>query len=76
VEPTHGCRPARRGWTALVGTSLVLFIISAFVVNSDSPGIGGIIADIAFFGWVLTVAAMIALGVRALSQRFRTNGTS
>jgi hypothetical protein len=31
--------------------------------------------DDAFFGWVLTVVAMIALGVRALAQRFRPNGT-
>lgn len=65
-----------QGWIALVGTSLVLFIISAFVVNSDSPGIGGIIADIAFLGWILTVVAMIALGVRSLAQRFRTNSTN
>lgn len=66
----------RNGWAALVSTSLVLFVISAFVVNSDSPGIGGTIADIAFFGWVLTVVAMVALGVRTLAQRFRTSGTS
>jgi hypothetical protein len=54
----------------------VLFVISAFIVNSSSPGIGGIIADVAFFGWVLTVVAMIALGVRALARRFRTNSTN
>jgi ABC-type Co2+ transport system permease subunit len=65
----------RNGWIALVGVSLVLFVISAFVVDSSSPGIGGTVADVAFFGWVLTVVAMIALGVRALARRFRPNGT-
>lgn len=66
----------RNGWIALIGTSLVLFVISAFVVDSSSPGIGGTIADIAFFAWLLTAAAILAFGVRALAQRYRTNGSS
>jgi hypothetical protein len=65
----------RNGWVVLINISLVLFVISAFIVDSSTPGVGGTIADISFFGWVFTVVAMIAFGVRALARRFRPNGT-
>jgi hypothetical protein len=63
----------RTGWIVLVAVSLVLFVTSAFVVNSSDPGVRGVVADVAFFGWLATVIVMIALGTRALAGRFRSD---
>lgn len=64
---------SRNTWIALVAAA-VLIPLSGFLINSESEGVGGLVADGLFYAWILVVVAIIALGVRAIAQRFRSNG--
>ncbi len=64
---------SRNTWIALVAAA-VLIPLSGFLINSESEGVWGLVADGLFYAWILVVVAIIALGVRAIAQRFRSNG--
>lgn len=60
----------RRRTMALVGVLAIGLFVLQEVFQSDDPGLAGIIADLAFFGFVFCVL-LLGIGVaRALAHRF------
>jgi len=50
-------------WTLALALSIVF--------SSSDPGARGVVADVAFFTWLLSTVALIVLGTAALVRRMR-----
>ncbi len=53
---------------------ILLGVLVAFFVISNTVGDGNTLGGIAFFIWALAAVALIGLGVKALFERRRRNG--
>ncbi len=51
-------------------------LVLSMVFHSSDPGARGVVADVAFFTWLLASVTLIVLGTAALVRRLRTSGPS